>query len=103
MNEHVSGDRLALYRARALPPLELVSVNSHIFACDQCFERLGSSLPNRAGEADDGIGDLEGEHHGDDIYLQMEAFVDGALPADERAAFEAHLNLCPACRKEAGE
>lgn len=31
---------------------------------------------------------------------ELTAFLDGALPADQRAELEAHLALCPPCRAE---
>lgn len=71
---HPTAEQLDLYRRRAASPAETVHVDTHIAACDRCFDAVRA-----------------------DAHLTFEQL---AALADDRAATDPHLTLCARCRGE---
>jgi hypothetical protein len=71
---HPTAEQLDLYRRRAASPAETVDVDTHIAACDRCFDAVRA-----------------------DAHLTFEQL---AALADGRAATDPHLTLCARCRGE---
>jgi putative zinc finger protein len=108
MPGHLSAEQIARYRERRIPPEELLQVDDHIFQCAECRERLASANELRAALQSAATFPLPGqprrlssvpvEPHL--AYEQLEAYVDGKMPRTDRAAAEAHLELCRACHDD---
>jgi hypothetical protein len=71
---HPTAEQLDLYRRRAASPAETVDVDTHIAACDRCFDAVRA-----------------------DAHLTFDEL---AALADGRAGTDPHLILCARCRGE---
>jgi anti-sigma factor RsiW len=75
-----------------LPAVRLLAASRHLAECPDCAARLlkhtgRASVPSLAADEDDG-------HLS---YAQIEAYVDGQLPARDRAGIDAHIAACQHC------
>ena len=71
---HPTAAQLDRYRRRTAAPAEMLEVDTHIAACDRCFEALSA-----------------------DAHLTFEQLVD---ITEGRESGAPHLALCPMCRRE---
>lgn len=96
MSRHLSADQIAQYRNKTLASSDLLIVQGHIGGCDECRKLLLESgvIVSAVRAIDD---QLELPHLSDQ---QMEDYVDGKLPVDERNSVETHLKRCARCRSE---
>lgn len=109
MSDHLSSENLEDYRRSALPPVELLAVDDHLAACEQCRARLadaarGRLLPGPALDAAWQTLRLQLHPGAERIehlsYNQLAAHVDEQLGGAERQAVEIHLESCEMCAAE---
>ncbi len=84
--EHLSVEKLNGYRTGKLAGKELLDVDDHLAECEICSLRLKAQAA------------VEYSHVPYDL---LETYVGGAMPSDQMAELEKHLNVCPPCREEA--
>jgi len=99
INEHVTPDEIRRFRTGNLPVGECRRVGNHIASCADC-SRLAESDPaaRRTVEAlAQAFSAFDDDHPDIDTIT---AFVDGQLPAEERAQFQQHLAECERCRED---
>lgn len=98
---HPSDGQIEAYTQRRLRSVELLEVDDHLAACDACRTRAAALA--RTGDA---VSDLRSALLPPESHLtdaQVGEFVEGRLPAAERAAVEDHLRACAACAREVQE
>ncbi|MGH9837212.1 MAG: anti-sigma factor family protein [Blastocatellia bacterium] len=98
MAEHLSQQMLERYRRRTLSVTELPRADEHLATCAACRAQLGEleAVSALAGffrrDAETFIAHLD--------YEQLEAYVQGRLPAVEKQSVEQHLRDCTSCQRE---
>lgn len=89
---HPSAEALARFRRGELDPPEMLAVDEHLAACDECDAALSSrDVEEKWHEA------LAGAHL---TYGDMERWLDGRASEDEKAELEAHVAACEMCNDE---
>lgn len=93
---HPAAADLEAYKRRALPTKELLAVDDHLAACEECRRAVAAGVTNtkawqRTVEA------VRGEHV---PYFAIERYANGELSPDEREALSAHAGLCSSCARE---
>jgi len=89
---HPSAEVLARFRRGELDPREMLSIDEHLAACDECHVPLSSGdVEEKWHEA------LTGAHL---TYDDMERWLDGRASDGERAEIEAHIASCEMCNDE---
>ena len=91
MTTHPTAEARARYLRGTLAADELLEVDEHLAACEEC-RAAAPSMSRAAASMSDAIA---GEHLD---YEQIEAYVDGTL--DDPAAAKAHLEVCELCAGE---
>jgi hypothetical protein len=99
--EHLSDKQLAAFRLRRLTPADLLAVDDHLAACEECRLKLPEAVVGRA------FGALRAQlETGPPTHLtyeQMERYVDGGSDGVEREIAEAHLDACAGCADETAD
>jgi hypothetical protein len=103
MTEHLSQQVIERYRARSLPPAELIAADDHFAACAACRELLLAGAT--VGQAEAATASLRRdlcespapEHL---RYEQLAAYVDREADAVEREIVESHLSHCHPCTEQ---
>lgn len=104
MSEHLTPENLEGYRQSALPPLELLAVDDHLAACEQCRLRLAGVASAPA--LNDVWQTLRLQLHpsAEQIehlsYEQLAAYVDEQLDGTDRQTVNQHLESCEMCAAE---
>jgi hypothetical protein len=105
MRGHFSSEDVERFRARAMPPSELLAFYDHISDCTQCREAVNKVMqPQHAvaslvkGLTRDSSSEVE--HLS---YEQVEGYLDATLAGPEREMTSAHLELCPGCAARVDE
>jgi hypothetical protein len=93
---HISREQLLKYRNRALLPQELVAVDAHLSACQDCHDEL-TALATVPASALSAIREARFDHL---TYEQMDAWVENELDQSERELVLAHIGLCAPCARE---
>jgi anti-sigma factor RsiW len=96
MSKHLSREQLVKYNHRELQPGELVAVDGHLAACEDC-RRDVAAIASPVDSMFSAIRHAASEHL---TYEQMDAWVDDELEQSERELIAAHTNLCPACTRQ---
>lgn len=91
ISAHLTDEQVARYRSRALPPGELLAVDTHLSGCRECRDLLYRE--ERAGIRLDSLRAGFSPHL---EYEEIAGIVDGASISDARR----HLDECAACRDE---
>src|SRR5579863_9695215 len=92
--EHLTTAQLDAYRRRTLAPADLLAVDRHLSACDECREELAQpgAMAWRVLESS-----LRSKHL---THEQLANYADGKLESEEARC---HLEQCAACRVEAAD
>ena len=99
--EHLSDERIAAYRARALSPPDALLVSDHLIECNQCRDRaFRESRLSADAAAIRARLDSEAEAFTHLTYDEMAGYVDGAPQAEH---VQAHIHECAVCAAEIGE
>jgi hypothetical protein len=98
MATHLNREILEAYARKALPAADLLAASRHLAGCRECAALVrahtgGAGVPSLAADDDD-------SHLS---YEQIEAYLDGRLPAAARAEADAHLGLCRHCAGDLAE
>lgn len=88
---HPSAEALARFRRGELDPAEMLAIDEHLAACDECAAAPAADVEARWHQA------LAGTHL---TYDDIERRLDGRAGEDETAEFETHLASCAMCRDE---
>jgi len=98
MAEHLSSQILDRYRRRTLSVAELPGADEHLEVCAACRTQLGEL---EAVSALAGFFRRDAETFAVHLdYEQLEACVQGRLPAAEKQSVEQHLRECASCQRE---
>src|ERR1044071_1571423 len=104
MAEHLSMEQLERFRKRMLSPQELLSVDEHISACEECRNKVSDDDKIRASvkfwKADLEQASEEFDHPS---YEVLKEYVEDRLDEVDREIIDSHLDLCPLCRMEVEE
>ncbi|MGH9763460.1 MAG: anti-sigma factor family protein, partial [Blastocatellia bacterium] len=106
MTEHLSDQQLGLYQGRTLTAEDIVSVNDHLFSCEDCFKRFQarSGLPRRPRTVSAHIIDFEVQEARECLtYEDMKAYVDSELSVEARSSIGEHLDQCNLCAAEVAD
>lgn len=103
MSPHLSTQRAEQYRQRVLPQAELLAVDDHLAACEECRQRIRVNV-----EVEGSISDFHqrllstpGVPESDHVpYEQLVTLVDGELENSERDALQSHLEVCDSCTQD---
>src|SRR5437016_1794684 len=95
--EHPSQLEMREYGRRTLPAAAMLAIDDHIAGCDDCRRVLRECEP--MADPAQVLAQL-GEPHLS--YEEIENYVEGRAGSDG-LRIEAHLGLCPHCRKEADD
>ena len=103
MAPHLSTQRVEEYLQRVLPAADLLAVDNHLAACEECRLRVGANIEAGTVLSDfhhrlvSDVPEIESDHLS---YEQLEALVDSELKKDERDALQIHLEVCESCAEE---
>jgi anti-sigma factor RsiW len=103
---HLSTQRAEEYRQRVLPEEELLAVDNHLAACEECRQRVGANIEIETVLSDfhrrlvSDVPEIEADHLS---YEQLETLVDSELKTTERDALQIHLEGCESCAEEVNE
>lgn len=98
MSNHPTREQLIEYRDRTLDPAELVALDRHITACQDCRRNLGElNTPSSAAAVITAVRQSENEHL---TYDQMDAWVEDQLDQSGRELVMAHIGLCKPCARQ---
>jgi len=99
---HVADADIERFLRRQLPGDALVAFADHLAECGECRSRVAArgDAASASAALQDGLGVDEDPHLADS---EIQAFVDGSVDAERRAAISAHLAECPACAEEVRE
>lgn len=104
MSEHLSPENLESYRQSALPPLELLAVDDHLAACEQCRSRLTGVAPAPVLDAAWQTLRLQLHPGAEQVehlsYEQLAACVDEQLDGADRQTVNQHIESCEMCAYE---
>ena len=106
MSPHLSRQHAEEYRQRVLPEDDLLAVDDHLAACEECRQRVGENVDFGAVVSDfhrrlvSDVHELDSEHVS---YEQLVKLVDDDLGQDERDAFQIHMDVCESCTEEINE
>ena len=106
MAPHLSTQRVEEYLQRVLPEAELLAVDNHLAACEECRQRVGANIEVETVLSDfhhrlvSDLPEIESDHLS---YEQLQALVDSELKKDERDASQIHLEVCESCAEEVNE
>lgn len=106
MIPHLSTQRAEEYRQRVLPEGELLAVDSHLAACEECRQLVGAEIEMETVVSNfhhrlvSDVSAIGSDHLS---YEQVENFVDGKLKKNERDALQIHLEVCESCAEEADD
>ncbi|MCE5199560.1 MAG: zf-HC2 domain-containing protein [Armatimonadota bacterium] len=81
-----------------LDPEQLLAVDEHLAGCPECKAQLRELPGFNSAKRDFGTAVMDIADCPD--YGVLSAYVDGALPLDERAGVESHANLCEMCCRD---
>jgi anti-sigma factor RsiW len=99
VQEHISVNKIEQYRKRRLSAGELLALDDHLAACEDCRAQIASpSEPYLA--PTQWLPALETEEFEHPVYEQFAAYVDGQLDSVEREIVESHLSCCQQCSRE---
>jgi hypothetical protein len=93
MSEHLSREEIENYIARKLAPTELLRVDSHLIACQECVNKLNPKTSLET--VREQIFAAEAESHLS--FETMSQLVDGDLNEIEREIAELHMHNCGEC------
>jgi anti-sigma factor RsiW len=95
MTAHLSDGQIQAYRERSLAAGELLEVSDHIGGCEACRMRVGKpdALSARVRNMRASLQAAAGHVR----YEELEAYVDGTMARENRAALEAHTDGCRSC------
>ena len=102
MTGHLSSQQVERYRERKLSAQEMLSVDDHLAACEECRSKaveaikLGLSLDSLRAE-------FESSSLTHITYEQLAAYLDDEIDSVGRETVESHLACCAQCSKEMGE
>jgi predicted anti-sigma-YlaC factor YlaD len=97
VSEHLTTDQLEGYRRRALAAAELLAVDDHLAACEECRRRLGGPAEVTAFHSlRTAFESAESEAPHPD-FEQLTACLDGTADEAGRAAVSDHLQGCQPC------
>ena len=94
---HLTRQEREAYLAGALAPLELLAVDAHVQACDECMTTMAAERNEPPMVSVNELTDVEDEHLS---FEQMSGHVDGRLDAVDSSIVELHLEDCAGCRRE---
>lgn len=106
MAPHLSTQRVEEYLQRVLPEAELLAVDNHLTACEECRQRLSANIQVGTVLSDfhhrliSDVPEIESDHLS---YEQLEALVDSELKNDKHNALQIHLEVCESCAKEVND
>lgn len=101
MLSHLSATMIEQYRQRTLSAAELLAVDDHIAACQECRLQLAAAVPAATGVQATIAGPaLAGEEAFHLPREQLAAYVDGQIEPVEREIAEGHLEYCGQCLDE---
>ena len=91
---HPSAEQLERYRHRSASAEDLLFVDEHIAACDECFAAVGA--------ADEAVvlAAAESSERAHLTYEEMERWVDGRADSIDRELVDGHAAHCDLCRSE---
>jgi hypothetical protein len=96
MSQHPSQVQLTAYSERTLLPDELLAVDSHLAACDECHKRLIGLAPSTVRP----VWESAEEPFHLDYEQHLEPYVDGKANDIEREIVDSHVALCSECAAE---
>lgn len=106
VSPHLSRQHAEDYRQRVLPEEDLLAVDDHLAACEECRQRVGENIESAAVVSDfhhrlvSNVHELDPDHIS---YEQLVKLVDDELRQNERDALQIHMEVCESCAKEANE
>src|SRR5205814_7307348 len=104
MSEHLSMEQLERLRKGMLSPQEILSVDEHISACEECRNKIGDDDKIRASirfwKADLEQASKELDHPS---YEELKEYIEGRLDEVDREIIDSHMDLCTLCRMKVEE
>jgi Putative zinc-finger len=103
VSPHISTQRAEQYRHRALAESELLAVDDHLAACEECRQQISANV-----EVETLVSDFHqrllatpGVPESDHVsYEQLVTLVDGELEKSEHDALQTHLEICEPCTQD---
>src|SRR6516165_6782701 len=100
MSQHLSPELADRYRRRTLAKPELIAADQHLASCQACRQLLADE-DTVSRQIDSLRTDLRASLElGHPEYIQLEAYVDQKLAAEEREALDLHFKSCQLCAEE---
>ena len=106
MAPHLSTQRVEEYLQRVLPEADLLAVDNHLAACEECRQRVGANIEVGTVLSDfhhrlvSDVPEIASDHLS---YEQLEALVDSELKKGEHDALQIHLEVCESCAEEVSD
>jgi hypothetical protein len=94
MTEHVTKQKLEMFRTGGLTGEELIRIDDHLVSCAACRSMLAESDISADASTRFSRVLLTPDHL---TYAQLEGYLDGRLPSEERAAVDLHVQSCLEC------
>ena len=96
MTTHPDTQALQAFARRRMQPADMLRLDRHLAGCEPCRARLAPLTPSEPDAALRAVV-AAGVHV---AYEQLQRYVDDRLGPEPRAAIDAHIALCPPCRRE---